>query len=332
MTRILITGAAGFLGAHLVRHILAETDWHVVALDRLDEAASLSRLASVTHTHGSRFRFVWHDLRAAMNPHAVGCEALRGPFDFIAHLAAGSHVDRSVTDPLGFVGDNVVGTGHLLEFARHRAPRAKVLYFSTDEVFGPAPAGVCYRPWDRHAPRNPYAASKSAGEMMAVSYAETFGLPIVITHGTNFFGEGQAEEKFIPIAMDKLIRGATIDIHAVNGVPCSRFYTHADNAASAVLRVLTHGTIIDGSERAGRYNISGECEVSNIELVALLGALMGVQPRWQLVERPPGRLAPDLRYAITGEELEAIGWKRSVEFQEGLRRTVAAFAALPKAA
>lgn len=327
MTRILITGAAGFLGSHLTRYILTETDWDVVALDRLDEAASLARLGPVTHSHPGRFRFVWHDLRAAVNPNAFGCDALRGPFDFIAHLAAGSHVDRSVSDPLGFIGDNVVGTGHLLEFARHHAPRAKLLYFSTDEVFGPAPTGVFYRPWDRHAPRNPYAASKSAGEQMAVSYAETFGLPIVVSHATNFVGEGQAVEKFLPIAMDKLMRGATIDIHAVNGVPCSRYYTHAENAASAVLRILTHGTVIDGSDRAGRYNISGEVEVSNIDLVTRLGELMGVRPRWQLIERPPGRLAPDLRYAISGEELEAIGWTRPVDFEEGLRRTIAAFAA-----
>jgi len=329
-TRILITGAAGFLGAHLVRHILEETDWHVVALDRLDEAASLARLASATRS--DRFRFVWHDLRATVRPDALGNEALRQPFDYIAHLAAGSHVDRSVSDPLGFIGDNVVGTGHLLEFARHHSPRGKLLYFSTDEVFGPAPAGVSFRPWDRHAPRNPYAASKSAAEQLAVSYAETFGLHVVVTHGTNFYGEAQCGEKFIPIALDKLSRGATIDIHAVNGIPCSRFYTHAENAASAVLRVLTSGTVIDGTDKGGRYNISGEVEVSNVELVTLLGAMMGVQPRWQLVERPPGRLAPDLRYAITGDELEAIGWRRSVEFQEGLRRTVGEFTALRKAA
>ena len=319
MTRLLLTGAAGFIGFHTIAHLLAKTDWEIVGLDRLDEAASLAKLGKFC---GPRFRFVWHDLRATVRPSATNCEALRGEFDYVVHLAAGSHVDRSVRDPLGFIADNVNGTGHLLEFVREHTPEAKVIAFGTDEVFGPAAPDITFTPWARHNPANPYAATKSAADSLAVAYAHTFGLRMIVTRCGNAFGPGQHPEKFVPIAIEKVRRGEVVPIHSVGGVPCSRLYQYVENVASAILHILEHGTELDGTEENGRYNITGGEEVSNVELVEKVGALLGKPVRWQLVENPPGRLRPDLRYSISVVELERLGWRADVSFDEGLKRTV----------
>ena len=334
MKNILLTGACGFIGSHLARWILRNRDWRVTVLDRLDSAGTQSRIAELFRDYPERIALVHHDLRAAVSD-AVSFEIMTGghkwplaQFDYVAHLAAGSHVNRSIVDPQGFLLDNVVGTGSLLDFLRLHAALTdggKCLYFSTDEVFGPAPDGVAFRPWDRHAPLNPYAASKSGGELLAVSYAETFAMPIAITHGTNFFGEAQDREKFIPIAIERLLAGQSVPVHVVGDRVCSRYYTHAENAASAVVAVLENGKVLDGSDEAGRYNISGADELRNDDVVQRIASLLGVAADIEYVRNPPGRLRPDLRYCVTGDELAALGWHPGVSFDEGLRRTVASY-------
>lgn len=328
---LLLTGGCGFIGSHLARWVLRNRDWRITIVDRLDSAGAQSRIADLFRDYADRVALVHHDFRAAVND-AVSIEIMTGGhkwplarFDYVAHLAAGSHVNRSIVDPQGFVLDNVIGTGNLLDFLRLHAAMAdqgKCLYFSTDEVFGPAPDGVAFRPWDRHAPLNPYAASKSGGELLAVSYAETYGMPIAITHGTNFFGENQDREKFIPLAVERLLAGQRVPIHTVNGRVCSRYYTHAENAASAVVAVLESGTALDGSNEAGRYNISAAGELANDDVVERIAKLLSVSCEIEYISNPPGRLRPDLRYCVTGDELAAIDWEPSVSFDEGLRRTV----------
>jgi dTDP-glucose 4,6-dehydratase len=332
---LLLTGGCGFIGSHLARWVLRNRDWRVTILDRLDSAGAQSRIADLFRDYPDRVSLVHHDLRAAVSD-AVAIEILTGGhkwplarFDYVAHLAAGSHVNRSIVDPQGFLLDNVVGTGNLLDFLRLHAALAdggKCLYFSTDEVFGPAADGVAFRPWDRHAPLNPYAASKSGGELLAVSYAETYGMPIAVTHGTNFFGEDQDREKFIPIAIERLLAGQSVPVHVVGDRVCSRYYTHAENAASAVVSVLESGTTLDGSNEAGRFNISGTDELANDDVVGRIAKLLGLASGVEYVSNPPGRLRPDLRYCVTGDELAALGWAPSVSFDEGLRRTVESYA------
>lgn len=319
MTRILITGAAGFIGAHLVAYIRTHRpDWEIVAIDRIDEAASLSRLVM----HGADVKFIWHDLRAQLRPEAIGSEQLRIPFDYIAHLAAASHVTRSVQDPLGFIADNVLGTAHVLEYARKFTPK-KLLYFSTDEVFGPAPDGVSFDEYSSHAPTNPYAASKAAAEVLCPAWASTYGVPIVVTHCTNVFGETQHHEKFIPTCVRQIASGEVMQIHARDGVPSSRFYVHAENVASAILTVLERGGII-GGPASGRYNISGDVELSNLDVAQKVAALLGKPLKYELVEFVPDRPRHDQRYAIKSTRLEDLGWAPHVSFEEGLRMTVCA--------
>lgn len=336
--RVLVTGGAGFIGHHLLDRILSDTDWELVCLDRLDHAGNLGRLAALESftAHRKRCRVVFHDLRAAISPSVASS---LGSFDYIAHLAAGSHVDRSVLDPGGFALDNVVGTINLLDWARTGGIKSggKTLIFSTDEVFGPAGVGDLFGEGARLNPNNPYAATKAGGELMAPAYANTYGMRLQVTRCANVFGPRQDSEKFIPLVIRKVLAGETVQIHArwerfeVNGFsaampvqrPATRLYTYQANVTSAVLHVLEHGECIQGEDASsGRYNISGGEELSNLVVAQRIAALLGKALHHELVVDPPGRPKPDFRYAIDASKLIASGWAPTIGFEEGLAITV----------
>lgn len=322
MTRVLITGAAGFIGRSLVRHLLATTDWFIVGLDRLDEAATMNAYVPFFEQHPDRFRSVWHNLRARINP--IVHEHLRYSFDYIVHLAAGSHVDRSIKDPLGFLEDNVLGTAHILEFAREQPKTTrKLLYFSTDEVFGPAVPGVSFDEYSAHMPNNPYAASKAAAEALIPAWANTYGLPLVTSHCTNVYGPGQYGEKFIPLAARLIRNGQLVQIHARDGKPSTRFYVHVDDVSRAVVTILEKGGIW-GGPNTGKYNISGSAELSNLDVADKIAGILGVPLQYELVDFVPNRPRHDMAYRINSTRLEALGWRPEVEFDEGLRGAVGA--------
>lgn len=309
MTRVLITGGAGFIGRHLVRHLLAETDWELTVLDRLAEGANLPELT------GQRVAFWWHDLRAAIR-------VPQSDFKYIIHLAAQSHVDRSIKDPLGFVADNVLGTANLLEYARHSDQLEKLLLFSTDEVFGAAETGKAFDEHDSFYPTNPYAASKAASEVLAPAWANTFGLPVVVTRCTNVAGAGQDGEKFIPGCIRKVERGEMVQIHSRNGTPSSRKYIDAADVSAAIVTVLTRGGVIAG-RGTGYYNIAGEVDHSNLDVAARIAELMGKRLNWELVQDPPNRPRPDQRYDLDNRRLKDLGWEQRIPLDETLRRCIA---------
>lgn len=339
--RILITGGGGFIGHHLVDFVLRATDWDVVVLDRLDHAGNLERLMQLGSfvRERARVRVAFHDLRAAINNGAL--RQLGGSFEYTAHLAAGSHVDRSVQDPTGFVLDNVLGTANLLDWARHNSERT--LVFSTDECLGAAEEGQLFTEGDRFNPTNPYAATKAGGELLAPAYSNTYGMNIVVTRAGNVMGERQDPEKFVPLATRKIAREQVVQIHTrriverVSGtgddpiyghrfVESSRLYTHVENVCSAVLAILERGERIrHDSASVGRYNISGGEDRSNLSVAAQIAELVGKPLRYEFVEDPPGRPRPDMRYGIDASKLRReLGWEPHVSFEEGLRRTVAA--------
>ena len=202
--KILITGGAGFIAHHVIDKILSTTDWHIVTLDRLDFSGNLNRLNEVVMSYPEserkRVRVIHHDLKAEINPEIA---ASIGTVDLISHLAAGSHVDRSISYPLEFVMDNVVGTAHILDYARKLENLERFAYFSTDEVFGPAPKGINYKENDRYNSTNPYSATKAGAEELVVAFENTYGLPSIITHTMNVFGERQNPEKYIPMVIKK---------------------------------------------------------------------------------------------------------------------------------
>lgn len=380
MKKILITGGAGFVGSHLIEHILKNTDWHVTTLDRFDASGNPNRLSEMLdNTPGvdrSRIHFVFWDLKAQLNEQIV--KQIEGPFDYIAHLAAGSHVDRSIEDPMGFFMDNCIGTVNLLEYAVEfglkRAPNygddptaempieGKFLYFSTDEVYGPAPEKIKtafnmrtgsgndatyeveiteipfmgFKEWDRLNPNNPYAASKASAEMAVIAFANTYRIPSLITNTMNIFGERQNPEKFIPLVINKTLSGELLQIHANKDKtqPGKRHYLHARNICAATVWALENGKLLDSSATQGRYNVVGEVEIDNLALALLIakltnewveqkhGGMSELALNYELVDFHSSRPGHDLRYALTGDLIKSEGFEYPVSFEDSLRKMV----------
>jgi dTDP-glucose 4,6-dehydratase len=320
--RILCTGGLGFIGSHFVEHLLATTTDDVVVLDRIDAAGNQSRLPEWAIKEG-RLRVVWHDLKAPINQ-SVG-KQLGNDFRYVVHMAAGSHVDRSIKEPALFVLDNVLGTCHLLDWLRDSTTVGKILYFGTDEIFGPAKPGQKFKDHARIRSNNPYSATKAGGEVLCDAYVHQYGMPIVVTHSTNVYGPRQDPEKFIPLVVGKLRRDETVQIHCdEHGNVSTRYYLWVEDVCRAVMTVLRKGGILSG-RATGKYNISGALEVSNLDLAQMIASLMGATLRYELVTSPAGRPKPDMRYGLDCTRLKALGWRPLVSLEQGLEETVKSY-------
>lgn len=320
---VLITGMSGFIGAHVAEGILKNTDWDIVGLDRYGKSGMASRIMDMDRwkEFEPRIRLHWHDLRSPISglaAHGIGDDVTH-----VFHLAASSHVDRSIESPMDFVMDNVVGTCNVLDWARRLPRLEQFIYFSTDEVFGPAPKGVNYKEWDRYKSANPYAATKAGGEELALAYQNTYQMPIVITHTMNVFGERQHPEKFIPLCIKKSLVGGKITVHANKDRTESgtRFYIHARNVASALVFLAERAEVGD------KYNIVGEKEVSNLDMAKFIHSVVAdnvpVPPAdIELVDFHSSRPGHDLRYALDGTKLHDMGFSYAKNFEDSLRKTV----------
>jgi len=335
-TRVLLTGGAGFIGHHLIEAILKNTNWDIVSLDRLDTSGNLNRLTdiSVWEEERGRVKIVWHDLKAPLNDFI---KKQIGEIDYVLHLAAGSHVDRSIENPMEFAMDNVIGTVNLLDYVRDtwsgqslanadNSRYKKFIYFSTDEVYGPAPGELLYSEGDRHNPTNPYSASKSAAEAFCRSYRNTYNLPVIITNTMNVFGERQHTEKYVPSTIRKVMKGETVNVHsdATKTKAGTRFYIHARNVAEAVLFILREGNAYDDQKAAGMgtYHIVGDKEVDNLELAKFIARVVGRDLNYKMVDFHSSRPGHDLRYGMSGNKLKELGFTYSKTFEESLTKTI----------
>jgi dTDP-glucose 4,6-dehydratase len=309
---ILITGGAGFIGHHLVKHFQERhTGLEVAVLDRFDQF-------SVVKQFPSDVTVLIHDLQHPIKD-AGPLGAIADRIRYVVHAAAGSHVDRSIVDPVGFVSDNVLGTVHLLEYVRNYLRPDKTLIFSTDEVVGPANPGDEFGEFARTNPANPYAASKAGAESVAVAYANTYAMPIVISRCSNVYGPGQHAEKFIPLCIDRIMRGQPVQIHARNGIVCTRLYLHVADVCRAVEQILEHGDVLKIHARCGRYNIAGLQEYSNLEVAKQIALELEKDLIYELVDYVPHRPAFDLRYRISCDRLHQLGWAPRINLETGLR-------------
>jgi dTDP-glucose 4,6-dehydratase len=328
---VLITGGAGFIAHHVIDKILKETDWNIVSLDRLDISGNLNRLHDMLQDHdprevARRLRIIFHDLKAEVNSQII---ADIGPVDIVLHLAAGSHVDRSITYPMEFVQDNVVGTVNMLDYARKHLPNLeKFVYFSTDEIYGIAPPGVAYKEYDRYNSTNPYSASKAAAEEFCVAYENTYKMPIIVTHTMNVFGERQHPEKFIPATIQKVRDGETVVIHAdpSRTVAGSRMYIHARDVAEGLMFILDledyKHTGDYGHAHCPKFNLVGTEEIDNLTLAQMIAAAVGKELKYEMTDFHTSRPGHDMRYALDGGLLASLGWEPKIKLSERIKGMV----------
>lgn len=343
MTRILLTGGAGFVGAHVIRHLLMNTDWDIVAPYTFQHKGLAPRIeSSICDQPGAeRLDLVHWDMRTPADPFLMrrlgGCDA-------IWNVASESHVDRSIEDPVGFTTNNVQLMLNVLEVARQIKPKL-FLQMSTDEVYGPAYGDHRHLEWETPVPSNPYSASKAAQEAICIAYWRTYDVPVVITNTMNILGEMQDPEKFLPMVIRNIRDGATTYVHSSpDSTPGSRFYLHARNLADAWLyltqRVLWTGLrgfgaldpvtsqveetlqYSDRGLRPLRFHIVGEREVANDDLVRMVGRIMGREPLIEKVSFHASRPGHDLRYALDGGKLASLGWTPPLPLEPSLERTV----------
>jgi dTDP-glucose 4,6-dehydratase len=314
--RVLVTGGCGFVGHHFVEQILKNTCWEIVVVDRLNYASEgFDRLRDIKCFDDKRVLILTADFT---NEISGGLSREIGEVDYIFHFGAETHVDRSIERPEEFVVVNVLGTVRLLQFARRQKNLKKFFYFSTDEVFGPAPNDVAYKEWDRYNSGNPYAATKAGGEELCLAFGNTYGLPIVITHCMNIFGERQYPEKFIPLVIRSVLNDQKILIHAdrTRTIPGSRFWIHARNVAAAVI------FLVDRAKTQDKYNIVGEREVNNLDIARFIATVLDKPLRYEMIDFHSSRPGHDLRYALDGKKMAEMGWSIPLSFEQSLEKTI----------
>lgn len=316
--KIIITGGCGFIGHHFVEHVHKNTDWDIIIIDRLSYASNgFERLRDTETLNDSRVKVFTCDLILPLSDGVI--QEIGTDIDFIVHMAAETHVDNSIKNPQLFLQNNVTSTVNMLEYARVHLPNLKkFFYFSTDEVFGPALGDTLFKEWDRHKPTNPYSASKSAAEQICIAYENTYKTPLIIVNVMNAFGERQHVEKFIPLCIKKLLNNEKVYIHSYPDKKTSgtRFYIHGRNIAAAVMFLVEKGTIGE------KYNISGEREVSNLEMAQMIARFMKKPLDYEMVDFHVDRPGHDLRYGLDGNKLFNMGFQLPLNFEESLEKTV----------
>jgi len=320
MRTILVTGGAGFIGSHVIRRMVTlHPDSRILNLDQLTYAGNLENLKDVENH--DNYTFIRGDITDVPFIEKLFKEY---KIDGVIHLAAESHVDRSIADPMAFISTNIVGTVNLLNACRiaWEDPKGKLFYhISTDEVYGSLGSEGLFTEDTAYDPRSPYSASKASSDHLVRAYHHTYGLPVVLSNCSNNYGPNQFPEKLIPLAIHNILHMKPIPIYGKG--ENIRDWLYVEDHAAAIEHIFFDGKV-------GRtYNIGGLNEWTNIDLISLLCRIMD-----EKLDREPGtsealitfvkdRAGHDLRYAIDSSRIEKeLNWKPSLTFETGLARTV----------
>lgn len=323
--RVVVTGGSGFIGSAVCRYLIERTEATVLNLDKLTYAAVPGSLSAVEGERRYQLRHV--DICDAESVRSVFAEFAP---DAIMHLAAESHVDRSIDAPADFIETNIVGTYRLLAAAyefwsKLDAQRQRTFRFqhiSTDEVYGSLGTTGAFTEETPYAPNSPYAASKASADHLVRAWNKTFGLPVIISNCSNNYGPYQFPEKLIPLIIAKATRGERLPVYGTG--ENVRDWLYVEDHADALWTVLTRGRVGE------KYNVGGDCELQNISLVRTICnllderlGLLATGPREQLIKFVPDRPGHDFRYAIDASKISGeLGWKPAETIDTGLARTV----------
>jgi dTDP-glucose 4,6-dehydratase len=322
--RFLVTGGAGFIGSAVVRHLIGETQHEVVVVDKLTYAGNLDSLQSVAGN--SRYGFVQADVANLPLMRSLIAQAAPG---VVMHLAAESHVDRSIDGPAAFIETNIVGTFSLLQAAIdywRTLPKAAQAAFrfhqvSTDEVFGSLGSEGRFTETSPYTPNSPYSASKAAGDHLVRAWHHTYGLPVVISNCSNNYGPFHFPEKLIPLTILNCLERKPLPVYGRG--ENVRDWLFVEDHARALVRVAEHGAPGES------YNVGGDCELSNItvvrEICRLMDEMAGADegPHADLISFVADRPGHDLRYAVDASKIRReLGWSPRENFQTGIAKTV----------
>jgi dTDP-glucose 4,6-dehydratase len=323
--KIIVTGGAGFIGSAVIRLLINETRHDVINIDKLTYAANLENLASVSSS--ARYRFFQEDICDEAKMREI---FLSQQPDAVIHLAAESHVDRSIDGPKAFLDTNIMGTYSLLQAARtlfkdrpaDQQAKFRFLHVSTDEVFGSLGHEGFFTETTPYAPNSPYSASKASSDMLVRAWHHTFGLPTLISNCSNNYGPYQFPEKLIPVIILNALHGKPLPVYGKG--ENVRDWLYVDDHARALLRILEAGQVGE------TYNIGGHNEKQNIELVHMICSIMDrllpeatCKPHDSLITFVQDRPGHDLRYAIDASKIERdLGWKPSLTIEQGMEQTV----------
>lgn len=323
--RALVTGCAGFVGSHVVEHLLQNTDWEIVGLCSFKHKGDAARINSSPRFRDPRYKILTCDLSA---PISQRLSEQIGPVNYILNIASQSHVDRSIDDPVPFVMNNTALVLNMLEYARTKKELINFIQLSTDEVYGAALEGYQHKEWDMILPSNPYSASKAGQEAIAISYWRTYDVPVTIINCMNLIGERQDKEKFIPMIISKVMKGETISIHGTWEYIGKRHYLHCRNLADAMLYLIKNKyptRYYDNPTeivKPDRYHVVGEVELDNLELAQTISIILNKPLKYELVDFHKCRPGHDRRYCLDGNKIKALGWKQPMTFKDSLIKTV----------
>lgn len=321
--RILVTGGAGFIGSALCRYLIRDCGHTVLNVDKLTYAASLSSLEPVAHS--DRYRFMRADIcdRAAMDTAFSNFKP-----DGVIHLAAESHVDRSITGSGAFIATNIVGTYTLLEAARgywmaarSTDPNFRFLHVSTDEVYGSLGETGLFCETTPYDPSSPYSSSKASSDHLVQAWQRTYGFPALISNCSNNYGPCQFPEKLIPLIILNAVHGRPLPVYGDGGN--IRDWLYVDDHAKALLTILTRGRVGE------KYNVGGRNERTNLVVVRTICAILDklrptARPHDKLISFVTDRPGHDRRYAIDASKLESeLNWRADETFETGIEKTVA---------
>jgi dTDP-glucose 4,6-dehydratase len=326
MTRLMITGIGGAVGASMLAQVMHTTDWDVIGIDSFNHKGYFDRITEVTRDHPDwlpRVTIFRHDLTAPLTEREANS---LGNIDYIVNLASLSDVQASIDDPVPFVRNNTELMLTMLEYARNHPVKAFV-QFSTDEVYGAIQVDKAHKEWDTILPSNPYSASKAAQEALCIAWWRSYGVPVVITNTMNNFSAMQAPSKFPAMIQKKLQAGEKVQIHAAaDGQIGTRYYIHSRNAADAVIYILNNLPATQHQpghiDRPNRYNIVGDRQQSNLELAQRIAYYMGKKLDYELVNFHDTNPGHDVHYGLDGTKLAGLGWKSPVSFERSLKETI----------